>query len=365
MALWDKLKGEIIDIVEWIDQSNDTMVYRFERYNNEIKWGAKLVVREGQAACFVNQGKLADVFQPGLYTLDTKNLPILSTLLGWYHGFNSPFKAEVYFVSTRQFTDLKWGTMNPVMLRDPEFGPVRLRAFGTYAIKVADPGAFIKEIVGTDGHFKVEEISEQLRNLVVSRFTDILGESRIPILDLAGNYDDLGKFLTERIGAEFKGYGLELMKLLVENISLPPAVEEALDKRSSMGIVGNLQAYTQYQTANAIPEAAKNPGGLAAAGAGLGMGVAFAGQMSQALNAPGVPPAVPGSMPALAIFVAVNGQQTGPFDAGALKSQIQSGALTRESLVWRQGMVNWAPAGSVMELSPLFSAAPPPIPPKG
>lgn len=368
MALWDKLKGELIDIVEWLDQSNDTLVYRFERYQNEIKNGAKLVVREGQAAVFVNQGQTADVFRAGTYTLTTANLPILSTLLGWKYGFNSPFKAEVYFVSTRNFTDLKWGTMNPVMLRDPEFGPVRLRAFGTYVMKVADPGLFIREIVGTDGHFKVEEISEQLRNLVVSRFTDILGESRIPILELAGNYDDLGKFLTDRIGSEFKSYGLELTKLLVENISLPPAVEEALDKRSSMGIVGNLQAYTQFQTANAIPDAAKNPGGLAAAGAGIGMGVAFAGQMGQALNtppSPGSPPPLPGAAPALALYIAVNGQQTGPFDAAALKSQIQSGSLTRDSLVWRQGMVNWTPAGSLMELSSLFSAVPPPIPPKG
>jgi membrane protease subunit (stomatin/prohibitin family) len=153
MGLWDKLRGELIDIIEWLDPSNDTMVYRFERRGNEIKYGAKLTVREGQAAVFVNEGQIADVFPPGMYTLETSNLPIVSTLQGWKYGFESPFKAEVYFCSTRRFTDLKWGTKNPVMLRDPEFGPIRLRAFGAYAMRVSDPGTFIKEIVGTDGHF--------------------------------------------------------------------------------------------------------------------------------------------------------------------------------------------------------------------
>ena len=267
MGIWDKLRGELIDIIEWLDPTSNTMVYRFERYNNEIKYGAKLVVREGQAAVFVNEGQIADVFKPGTYELETKNLPILSTLLGWKYGFESPFKAEVYFASMRRFTDLKWGTKNPVMLRDKEFGPVRLRAFGTYVMHVTDPAAFIREIVGTEGHFTTEDITAQLRNMIVSRFTDILGESGIPVLDLAANYDELGGFITQRIQDEFKVYGLELTKMLVENISLPPAVEAALDKRTSMGVIGNLQQYTQYQTAEAIREAAQNEsGGTAGAG---------------------------------------------------------------------------------------------------
>ena len=166
MAFWDKLKGELVDIVEWLDDSNNTLVHRFERYGNEIKYGAKLVVREGQAAIFVNEGKLADVFAPGTYTLETQNIPILSTLKGWAHGFESPFKAEVYFVSTRRFTDQKWGTKNPITLRDPEFGPVRLRAFGTYVVKVSDPAVFLREIVGTDGSFTTEEIVGQLLSLI-------------------------------------------------------------------------------------------------------------------------------------------------------------------------------------------------------
>jgi membrane protease subunit (stomatin/prohibitin family) len=365
MSLWDKVRGEFIDIVQWIDTSSDTMVYRFERYNNQIKYGAQLTVREGQSAVFVNEGQLADVFQPGMYSLETKNLPILSTLQGWKYGFNSPFMAEVYFCSTRQFTDLKWGTMNPIMMRDAEYGPIRLRAFGTYVVRVKDPAALIREIVGTDGHFKVEEIVNQLRDLIVSRFAEILGESKIPLLDLAANYSELGNFLTQRIGPEFMSYGIELTKMLVENISLPPAVEEALDKRTSMGIVGNLAAYTQFNIANSIPDAAKNPGGLAAAGAGLGMGVAMAGPIAQAMSgqqppATAVPPPIPG---AAAYFLAVGGQRTGPFELQALASQAAAGTLTAQTLVWTQGMAQWTPAGQVPALAQIFASMPPPLPP--
>jgi len=195
MGLLDKIRGEFIDISEWTDPAGDTMVYRFDRHDNEIKMGAKLTVREGQVAVFINKGQLADVFEPGMYTLETDNMPILSTLMGWKHGFHSPFKAEVYFVSTRRFTDLKWGTKHPITLRDAEFGPVRLRAFGTYVIRVSDAGAFIREIVGTDGHFTTDEITDQLRNIIVSRFADIIGESKIPAPDMAANYDQLRQFV--------------------------------------------------------------------------------------------------------------------------------------------------------------------------
>ena len=368
MAIWDKLRGELVDIIEWLDPTSDTMVYRFERYNNEIKYGAKLIVREGQAAVFINQGQLADVFTPGTYELQTRNVPILSTLQGWKHGFESPFKAEAYFVSTRRFTDLKWGTKNPVMLRDAEFGPVRLRAFGTYVMRVTDPGAFIREIVGTEGHFTTDEITAQLRNMIVARFTDILGESKLPVLDLAGNYDELGEFVTNRIQPEFTTYGLELTKLLVENISLPPAVEEALDKRSSMGVIGNLRQYAQFQAAEAMRDAAKNEGGTAGAGMGMGMGFAMANQMGQAM-APGAlgqaGPATPPPLPqqAAAFFAAINNQQAGPFDMTALQQKAQAGEITRETLVWKQGMANWTPAGDVAELQPLFANVPPPLPP--
>ncbi|MHC4949267.1 MAG: SPFH domain-containing protein [Planctomycetota bacterium] len=363
MSIWDKLKGELVDIIEWLDPSRDTVVFRFERYGNEIKYGAKLVVREGQAAVFVNEGRIADVFEPGTYRLETRNLPILATLLGWKHGFESPFKSEVYFVSTRRFTDLKWGTMNPIMLRDAEFGPVRLRAFGTYVVRVSDPGKFIQEIVGTDGHFTTDEITEQLRNMIVARFADILGESRIPVLDLAANYDELGQFITDRISGGFGNYGLEITKMLVENISLPPAVEEALDKRSSMGVIGDLSRYTQYQTAEAMREAAANPSGTAGAGMGMGMGFAMANQMAQAMVQPptGTPPPLP---QATSFFVGIDGQQAGPFDLATIRQMVQAGRITRESLVWKQGMASWTPAGGVPELAEAFTVAPPPLPPQ-
>lgn len=364
MGFLDKLRGELIDIVEWLDTSNDTMVYRFERYGNEIKFGAKLVVREGQMAVFINEGQLADVFTPGTYTLDTKNLPLLATLKGWKYGFQSPFKAEVYFASTRQFTNLKWGTKNPVMLRDTEFGPVRLRAFGSYAMRIQDPAAFIREIVGTDGDFTTAQIHEQLRNMVITRFTDLLGESKIPILDLAANYNELSTFIQEKLGGEYDEYGLKLTKFLVENISLPPAVEEALDKRSSMGVLGNLNAYTQFQAANAMEAAAENPAnGMAGAGVGLGAGLAMANQMAGAFQKSPPAAATPPPPPSDAFYVAVNGQQTGPFDLRTLQGQKASGQFSDQSMVWMAGMANWLPASQVQALAPLFQTPPPPPPP--
>jgi membrane protease subunit (stomatin/prohibitin family) len=368
MAFWDKLRGEIIDIVEWIDDTRDTMVYRFQRYQNEIKYGAKLIVRESQVAAFINEGRLADVFYPGTYTLETQNLPILSTLRGWKYGFSSPFKAEVYFISTRPFTGRKWGTKNPIMLRDPEFGPVRLRAFGVLALKVSDPAAFLRQFVGTDGRFTVDELGDQLRDMVVARFADILGESKIPALDLASNYDELGRFITERIRSDFAAFGLEVQSLVVENISLPPEVEAAMDKRTSMGVIGNLAAYTQFQAANAMETAAKNPaGGLAAGGLGVGMGYAMASQMNQALQSgPATAPvSAPPPLPTpAAYFIAVNNQQAGPFDIPALREKLASGQLTPRTLVWKQGMPQWTPAETVVELAALFANTPPPLSPQ-
>ena len=384
MGFMDKLKGEFVDIIEWLDDSNDTMVHRFERFENEIKYGAKLVVRESQVAVFINMGKIADVFEPGMYELETNNMPILSTLKGWKHGFHSPFKAEVYFVNTKRFTDLKWGTKNPIMLRDAEFGPVRIRAFGTYAIRVKDAATFIREIVGTDGDFQTDEITAQLRNIMVSRFTDAIGEAKIPVLDMAANYDELGEFVQKKISGEFEEYGLNLTKVLVENISLPPAVEEMLDKRTSMGVLGDLNKYSQFQTANAMETAAANPGGMAAGGMGMGMGFAMANQMGQQMappqqqqqpqqqyqqqapqQAPAAPPpmAPPPLPPALTYFAAIGGQQAGPFDVETLKAKAISGELTQETLVWREGMPAWTAAGQVPDVAAVFGAAPPPLPP--
>lgn len=366
MGIWDRLRHELIDIVQFLDDSSNTLVYRFERFQNEIKYGAKLVVREGQAAVFVNEGKLADVFGPGTYTLETKNLPILATLLGWKYGFESPFKAEVYFVSMRTFTDLKWGTMNPIMLRDPEFGPVRLRAFGTYTMRVKDPGVFLKTIVGTDARFTTEEIVGQLRNLIVSEMAGVLGSSNIPMLDLAGNYPKVSAIVTEKMKPEFEKLGLDLPKLLVENVSLPPEVETALDKRSSMAVVGNLDAYTKFQTAEAIRDAAKNPG-AAGTFVGMGMGQMFAGQMAgsagasvgQQMGGPGAPPPLNQPSP---FFLAIDGRQAGPFEPALLRAKIAAGELRPETLVWKAGMANWAQAKDVPEVAALFGSAPPPVP---
>ncbi|MBX7134714.1 MAG: SPFH domain-containing protein [Fimbriimonadaceae bacterium] len=367
MSLWDKIKGEFIDIIQWTDDSQDTMVYRFERYGNQIKYGAQLTVRESQAAVFVNEGQIADVYRPGMYTLETQNMPILSTLKGWKYGFNSPFVAEVYFVNTKRFTNLKWGTMNPLMMRDPDFGMVRVRAFGTYEMRVIDPAAFLREIVGTDGSFTTDEISEQIRNHIVSNFATTIGEAKIPVLDLVAQYQTMGKMLTDKIAPHLAQYGIELTAMLIENISLPPEVEEAIDKRSSMGAVGNLQAYTQFQTANAIEDAANNPG-MAGGTMAMGAGFAMANQMSQSMAPPqqqAQPAAAPPPVPQeVAFFVAVNGQQTGPFPISALKQQAAARTLTPESLVWKAGMAQWLAAGQVPELASVFGDVPPPLPPQ-
>ena len=366
MTMWNKVRGEFIDIIQWIDDSNDTLLYRFERYGNQIKYGARLTVREGQAAIFISEGKIADVFYPGMYTLETRNLPVLSTIQGWKYGFNSPFLAEVYFCSTRQFTDLKWGTKKAVITRDIEFGPVRLRAFGTYSIRIENPAVLLRQISGTDGQFTLDEIVNQLRNLIVSRFADMMGENNIPVLDLASSYDELSESLSGRIELEFRNYGLDLVTFLIENISLPAEVEQALDRRTSMGVVGDLSAYTSFNIADSIPDAANNPGGLAAAGAGIGMGVAMAGPVSQIVaNQPQTsnPAKTPPPIPAAArYFLAVEGQQKGPFEMSELKSQVASGVLTRSTLVWTDGMAEWKTAGEVDALESLFGETPPPLP---
>ncbi len=373
MGLLNKLKNEFIDIIEWLDPTNDTIVHRFERYQNEIKMGAKLTVRESQVAVFINEGQIADVYKPGMYTLQTQNMPILSTLKGWVHGFNSPFKAEVYFVNTKKFLDNKWGTPNPVMLRDPEFGPIRIRAFGVYEFRVEDAALFIRDVVGTDGDFTTEQVTNQLRNIIVTRFTDAVGEAKIPVLDMASNYNEFSEKVSGVIISEYKEYGLNMTKFLVSNISLPPNVEEALDKRSSMGIIGNMNQYTQFQAANAMEAAATNPGGGGASeGMGMGMGFAMAGNMMNAMNTgmnqnqqqPQAAGAMPPPMPqAATYFAVVNGAQSGPFDMNVLKQMVGMGTFTKETLIWKDGMANWMSAGQVPEMVQVFGAAPPPLPP--
>ena len=289
MSLMDKVKeaasNQFIEVIEWLDNSQDTLLYRFPVYQQEIKNGAQLIVRESQAAVFVFEGQVADVFTPGRYTVDGGNTPILSKLGAWKYGFNSPIKSEVYFVNTKQFTDMKWGTSNPIMLRDADFGIVRLRAFGAYSLRVADPAGFIKEIAGTNAHFQTEDIDGQLKRAIVSEFSDAIGEMKIPALDLAAQYKELGEAIRAKINQDFSTYGLEVTKFYVENISLPPEVEAAMDKRASMGALGDAQKYMQFQAADALRDAAQNEGGGAGLGAGLGAGFAVGGQMANAFGA--------------------------------------------------------------------------------
>ena len=364
MGLFDKLRAELIDIVEWVDDSRHTLVWRFPRYHNQIKNGAQLIVRPGQIAVLVHRGQIADVFEPGHYELKTDNLPILSTLAGWKYGFDSPFKAEVYFVSTRQITDLKWGTPNPIMLRDPEFGPIRIRAFGTYALKAADARALLQELVGTDSAVDTEEITELLRSIIISTFADVIGSSNIAVLDLASEYQEFGETLRqsvqERIDDE---YGLEIPQLFIVNISLPEAVEKALDTRTSMGVIGDMNQFQQYQMGQAMTAAAENPsGGGAAEGMGLGLGFAMAGRMMQPGMTGATPGIAPPPPPATAWHVAVNGQTRGPFTAQQIAAGISSGEVNAETMVWTSGMAGWQAAAQVPQLAMSFQSAPPPPP---
>lgn len=365
MGLFAKLRGELVDIIEWLDHTRDTLVWRFPRYHNQIKNGAQLIVRPGQVAVFVNRGELADVFEPGQYRLTTDNLPILSTLQGWKHGFDSPFKSEVYFVSTRQVTDLKWGTPNPIMLRDPEFGPIRLRAFGTYTLKAVEPRALLRELVGTNATFETDEIHELLRSIINNGFADMIGESDVAALDLASRYQEFSAQLREKVVERVDDeYGLDIPQLYIVNISLPEEVERALDTRTSMSVIGDLGRFQQYQMGQAMTAAAENPaGGGAAEGMGLGMGFAMAGRMmqgaGQATPGPVAPPPPPGGV----WHLAVNGQTQGPFTQSQLADGVAKGQVASGSLVWTAGMPAWAPAGQVPQLSALFGATPPPPPP--
>jgi membrane protease subunit (stomatin/prohibitin family) len=319
-------------------------------------------------AVFVHRGELADVFDPGNYRLTADNLPILSTLQGWKYGFDSPFRSEVYFVNTRQVTELKWGTPNPIMLRDPEFGPIRLRAFGTYALKATEPKALLRELVGTDQTFDVGEIQELMRGLIGQTLADVLGESEIAALDLARSYSELSERLRtavlERVDDE---YGLDVPQLFIVNISLPEEVERALDTRTSMGVIGDMTRFQQYQMGQAMTAAAENPsGGGASTGVGLGMGFAMANQMVQGLGGqPGgaAPGAAPPPVPAGPVFhVAQAGQSQGPFPVQQVLAAIASGQITRQTLVWSPGMAQWTAAGEVPQLAGAFGPPPPPPP---
>jgi membrane protease subunit (stomatin/prohibitin family) len=367
MGFVNKLRGELVDIVEWIDDTRNTIVWRFPRYQNELKNGARLVVRPGQTALFVDRGRIADVFGPGTYELTTPNLPILSTLRGWKHGFDSPFKAEIYFVTTRQITELKWGTPNPVLLRDPEFGPIRVRAFGTYALRASKPEALLNELVGTDGSFEAEEIDVLLRSVIANEFAQVVAATEISVVDLASSYGRLSESLRRAVLARIDdAYGLDLPQLVIVNVSVPETVEQALDARSSMGVLGDMNRYQQYQLGASIPTAAANPaGGLAGAGVGLGMGMAIAnagvagaGMGPARAPLPLVPP-TPEADPAV-WYVARDGQAAGPYTLAQLGRALAAGELQAGTPAWSAGMPAWLPISEVPRLAILFAPPPPP-----
>ncbi|MBR2054665.1 MAG: SPFH domain-containing protein [Clostridia bacterium] len=282
MGILDIFKSQLIDVIEWKDSSANTMVYRYDRGGKEIMMGAQLTVRESQVAVMVNEGQIADVFTPGRYELSTQNMPIMTALQSWKFGFNSPFKAEVYFINTKQFLDLKWGTANPVMMRDAEFGMVRLRAHGIYSFRVADPVVFLKEVFGTSAYMTVDGVEGQVKRTLVSGLSDAIAQSKIPALDLAANYDELSQYALKMLAPRIENLGLKLESFVIENISLPQEVEEAMDRRTSMGVVGDLNKYTQFQAAESMREAANNQGGTAGMGAGMGAGMMMAQTMQMA-----------------------------------------------------------------------------------
>ena len=291
MGLMDFLKGEVIDVIEWTDDSRDTLSYRFPDEDKAIKNGAQLIVRESQQVQFVYLGEFGDTFGPGRYTLTTDNIPVLTKLKSWKYGFNSPFKADVYYVTTRLFTGNKWGTANPVMMRDNDLGIVRVRAFGTYDFKIVDPGLFLKEVAGSDHNFRLDEFTDTMRSRIVSVFADALATSQVPVFDVASRYSELGEALLPLINPVVSAkYGLQIASFIVENVSVPPDVEQAIDKRSSMAAVGNLNDYVKFQMAQGM-EKGGTSGGMATE---LAVGLSIAQQMMRDSGFTGGAPAAGG-----------------------------------------------------------------------
>ncbi|MFK7928419.1 MAG: SPFH domain-containing protein [Myxococcota bacterium] len=368
MGIWDTLtqhaKSQFLEVIEWLDDSNDTIVYRYPVFNQKITDNSKLVVREGQAAVFISEGKLSEVFGPGTYTLDTRNTPIMSFFESIKYKLDYPYKGDVYFVNTKVFRENRWGTSNPFMMRDAEFGPVRVRAFGIYSYRITQPGEFLRQVVGTDGLFTTDEINGQLKRQLVSGLAAAVAGAKIPVLDLAANYVDLGDSICAQLNPKFEeSYGVSLTDFTIENISLPAEVEKALDDRSKIGVLGNLNAYTQLKAADAIGTAAANTG---IGGAGIGMGVGFGmgnhmgNMMGGAMGGSGGPPPAPGG--ATYHYNGPTGQaQLSAADIAARVAADRTGAHN----VWAAGWPGWKSWSDVPEISgqvPPPAGNPPPPP---
>lgn len=376
MGLMDKLRNELVDIIEYFDDSRTTLAWRFPRYQNEIKNGAQLIVREGQRAVFVYRGSLADQFEPGHYELTTENLPLLSTLQGWKHGFDSPFRSEVYFINTRM-TEVKWGTPTPVVVRDPDFKMVEVRANGMCQVKVDDTAIFLREVIGTDSNVDVAEITELIRQVIVGAFSDMVLETGLGVIDLQGRQRELSEklreYVVERVDDEF---GLAIPAIDMK-VSLPEEIRQAITRGTARGaeesqfldqVGDNLGAYTQVKMADSMMAAAENPGGSGAMGdmMGMAMGMNMANQMAQNMGGgfgqPQQQASAPPPLPQQVTYhVAINGQQAGPFTVDQMRTGLTTGEMQADSLVWTAGMAAWTAAKDVPALATLF-AAPPPLP---
>jgi len=279
------IRSNLLKALEWTDSSNNILVYKYPMDGRQIQYGSKLTVRESQVAVFLNKGKIADVFGPGMYTLQTSNLPIFTQLMSWGYGFKSPFFADVYFINTRQFTNLKWGTSNPITMRDKDFGTIRLRGYGNYAFKVEDAALFMKELFGTNNVYTTDDIASYLKSIIVSSISDTIAESKISALDIASNLLEFSQIASETLSTTFANLGLKLTNLVIENISFPEEVEKAIDTRSSMGVLSDkMDTFVKYQSANAIRDAAQNEGGMAGFGAQIGAGTALGEIMKESLR---------------------------------------------------------------------------------
>jgi len=327
MGIADFLRGELIDVIEWTDDSRDTLSYRFPDDDKAIKNGAQLIVRESQTVQFVYLGAFGDLFGPGKHTLTTDNIPILTKLASWKYGFNSPFKADVYYVVTRLFTGNKWGTSNPVMLRDADFGVVRVRAFGTYDFKIVNPAVFLREVAGSDHNFRLDEFADAMRSRIVCLFTDAIASAKVPVLDVASRYSELGDALLPMINpAVTAKYGLEITSFIVENVSVPPEVEAAVDKRSSMTAIGNLNDYVKYQMAQGMEKGGGAGGGTAGTAAELAVGFGLAQQMMNqgfagGTAAPSVTPELLGPADAARVLGVTEADVMAVLESGELKGK--------------------------------------------
>lgn len=385
MGLFDKarelIKGELIDVVEWLDNSQNIILHRFDRRNDgAIKNGAQLTVRESQVAVFVNEGEIGDIFTPGRYELTTNNLPILTKLKSWKYGFDTPFKCEIYFINTKVFTAQKWGTPANFYVRDQDFGRVTIRAFGTYSMQVTDAAKFIQKLSGTNGEYTTNDIADELRSIIVTNFVSTIGESGKSLLDFAAEQSKMSKVVEQRINSE-SDYGLTFTKFLISSITLPEDLQKKLDEGTGMNMLGDMNKYQQMSMSDAMKAAASNPGN---GGGGQGMMEMMMmnnmmqnqqmqqqmmqqqmmqnqgyGQAGYGQAAPPPPPPPPMAQ----YHVYINGQQQGPFPLQTLQQMAAQGQFTPSTQVWKQGMAGWAAASTVAELSQVFGAVPPPPPP--